>query len=59
MCQPVPPWFWLEKPKLIEFGFEFEFSPILKDEFGAGNENIDTHYEFVPEHVPLILNEKC
>jgi hypothetical protein len=33
---------------------EFEFSPNLKDEVGAGNEDIDTHPKLVP--FILILN---
>jgi hypothetical protein len=37
------------KLKLFEFGFGFEFSPISKDGVGAGNGNIDTHHEPVPD----------
>jgi hypothetical protein len=37
---------------LTGFGYEFEFSPILKYGFGAGNGDIDTH----PEPAPHISN---
>jgi hypothetical protein len=37
-------------------GFEFGFSPILKDGVEADNEDIDTHFKSVPEPTLLISN---
>jgi hypothetical protein len=54
MRVPTRPNFDGEKLKLIGFGFEF--SQILKVGIVAGNGDIDTHPESIPELTPLISN---
>jgi hypothetical protein len=41
---------------LTGFGYELGFSSILKYGVGAGNDDIDTHPESVPESAPHISN---
>jgi len=47
----------MDFPRLIRFGYEFEFSPISKHWYGTGNGEIGTHLELILKPVPNVENQ--